>query len=77
MNDKPLVGVERAKALRELSGWAGSTQHGGIYIHWGDRGSYVLLMEEAHHMYVGESGVARRKAATGASQPVNGRSCGS
>lgn len=32
----------------DISGWAGSTEHGGTYIHWGDRGSYVLLMEQAH-----------------------------
>jgi hypothetical protein len=32
----------------DISGWAGSTEHGGIYIHWGNRGSYVLLMEQAH-----------------------------
>lgn len=32
----------------DISGWAGSTEHGGIFIHWGDRGSYVLLMEQAH-----------------------------
>ncbi len=32
----------------DIFGWAGSSQHGGIYIHWGNRGSYVLLMEAAH-----------------------------
>ncbi len=32
----------------DISGWPGSGEHGGIYIHWGDRGSYVLLMEEAY-----------------------------
>ena len=32
----------------DISGWAGSTEHGGIYIHWGNRGSYVLLMEEVY-----------------------------
>lgn len=32
----------------DISGWPGSSQHGGIHIHWGTRGSYVLLMEAAH-----------------------------
>jgi hypothetical protein len=32
----------------DISGWPGSTEHGGTYIHWGNRGSYVLLMEQAH-----------------------------
>lgn len=33
----------------DIEGWPGSSEHGGINIHWGNRGSYVLLMEEAHH----------------------------
>lgn len=32
----------------DIFGWSESSQHGGIYIHWGTRGSYVLLMEAAH-----------------------------
>jgi hypothetical protein len=32
----------------DIEGWAGSTEHGGIFIHWGNRGSYVMLIEEAH-----------------------------
>lgn len=32
----------------DISGWPGSTEHGGTYIHWGNRGSYVLMMEQAH-----------------------------
>lgn len=32
----------------DISGWAGSSEHGGIFIHWGNRGSYVLLTEAAH-----------------------------
>lgn len=32
----------------DIFGFPGSSQHGGIYIHWGNRASYVLLMEAAH-----------------------------
>lgn len=32
----------------DIFGWPASSQHDGIHIHWGTRGSYVLLMEAAH-----------------------------
>ena len=58
MNDKPLVGVERAKALRELSGWAEAKgrdaitktfQFKSFSQAWGFMSRVALLAEKTDH----------------------------